>query len=455
MFGRAFALFAAGSTGGLISWLLTEFSAPKTFGDPAWGRFELMLGVLAGAFIGLLIGAVGGYFQGSRHHMLRNGLIYGVLGAVAGPLGIQLGSAVFNAVVTSLGTAAVAGGLFLMVARASGWAIFGGLIGSVEGIVSRSVSRGVQGVIGGLLGGAAGGLVFELTGAITGPLAIALKGGNESGAISRALGLVCVGGGIGLLIGIVEALSRQAWLRLMLGRNEGKDFLVDAAQTVIGRDERADVPLFGDPNVGPRHALILRQGGQYVLADGGTSLGTGLNGQRVSQALLTSGDIINIGSQNLQFMLKSGRAQRIASPELAAVAAMPGTQVVAGAQPVGAPVGISAGQTVGYAPGGFTPVAPQAAAQPALVAMAGPLAGQRFSLDGPVEVGRDGTHIPLAFDQMASRRHAMLEPVAGGLRVTDLNSTNGVIVNGSKTPAAVLRSGDTLQIGISVFRIET
>jgi len=237
----------------------------------------------------------------------------------------------------------------------------------------------------------------------------------------------------------MERATRQAWLRLVLGRNEGKEWLVDAPQTFLGRSERAHVPLFGDPNIMPMHATIVRQSGRYILYDGGSPMGTGLNGQRIGQAELASGDMINIGGFNLLFLMRSGRAQRI----VAAERFVP--------QPVGGPQG-----AVGPIALGAVTAAPTVASVrvPTLVAMTGPLAGQRFEVVAAVEVGRESGAIPLGFDQGASRRHALLTPGPAGVVVSDLNSTNGTLVNGKKVQSQTLSPGDTLQIGSTVFRLE-
>jgi predicted component of type VI protein secretion system len=50
-----------------------------------------------------------------------------------------------------------------------------------------------------------------------------------------------------------------------------------------------------------------------------------------------------------------------------------------------------------------------------------------------------------------SRQHAALRRVGPEFSVTDLNSANGVYLNGVKTHSAILREGDTLQIGDAIF----
>jgi pSer/pThr/pTyr-binding forkhead associated (FHA) protein len=82
------------------------------------------------------------------------------------------------------------------------------------------------------------------------------------------------------------------------------------------------------------------------------------------------------------------------------------------------------------------------------------MAGTRIVIDRTVEVGREGSGFALPLDQQASRKHCTLSPGPGGIAVADLGSTNGTLVNGVATPSAVLRPGDSLQVGSTVFRVE-
>ena len=52
-----------------------------------------------------------------------------------------------------------------------------------------------------------------------------------------------------------------------------------------------------------------------------------------------------------------------------------------------------------------------------------------------------------------SRRHCRLEFDNGLWRVVDLNSANGVFVNGERVQEACLHGGDRLQLGGASFRV--
>lgn len=434
MLGRAFYLLIAGALGGALAWALTEPFAPSTFADVAWAKFQSRFGLTAGICIGVLLGGASGLNQGSKMHVLRGAGMGLILGAIGGTTGLFIGNKIYTTILGAGGAIPGANVVVVLLARMIGWSLFGGFIGLAEGAVGRNFRRAFHGMIGGLLGGALGGLAFEVSGMMAQPITMALKEGDETGTIPRAVALVATGAGIGLLVGIVEALSRSAWVRLALGRNEGKEWLVDAPQNFIGRSENAHIPLFGDQNIAPMHAAINRQGHTYFLVDGGSPMGTGLNGQRINQAQLSSGDVIQIGNFQLTFMLKAGKAIR-ARPEPPAPYQQPQM-----------PPSQTMQQTIAVPASTHAP--------PTLTAISGPLAGQRFPVLGPIEVGREGGAIPLQFDQMVSRRHVRIEPIPGGVQVTDLGSTNGTSVNGQRITAQVAKNGDTVQIGATVFRVE-
>jgi pSer/pThr/pTyr-binding forkhead associated (FHA) protein len=247
---------------------------------------------------------------------------------------------------------------------------------------------------------------------------------------------MCAGFGlfIGLFTALVEAVTRRAWVRLLVGRREGREYALDSATTTIGRDERAHIPLFGDMSVAPLHATIVRSGSQFILRDAGSPVGIGVNGVRVPEAVLQGGDTIQIGGFSLEFMNKSPNTNRQVGP------LQPIVQQGAAVTPMATPM---------------QPVAqPQVAWIPTLVVISGPQTGQRLSVTGNLAVGREGAGLALVGDSQASRQHCVFEFGPSGLSVRDLGSTNGTFVNGAKVPASPLRVGDTVTIGSTQIRVE-
>ena len=85
----------------------------------------------------------------------------------------------------------------------------------------------------------------------------------------------------------------------------------------------------------------------------------------------------------------------------------------------------------------------------------GPAAGRRYPLEaGTLLIGRADDRDVRPDDPGVSRRHARIEPDAGGHSVTDLGSANGTFVNEARVgpDAVALRDGDYLRVGGHVYR---
>lgn len=83
----------------------------------------------------------------------------------------------------------------------------------------------------------------------------------------------------------------------------------------------------------------------------------------------------------------------------------------------------------------------------------GPLAGQQVEIDREMILGREGDlAIP---DSEMSRLHVKVRPLADGLEVEDLGSTNGTWIDGTQVFAPTrLAGGAKLEMGESVALLE-
>lgn len=72
-----------------------------------------------------------------------------------------------------------------------------------------------------------------------------------------------------------------------------------------------------------------------------------------------------------------------------------------------------------------------------------------------ISLGRDDTCEIILDDEEASRRHAeiIFDPNTKSYSITDLNSTNGVIVNGKKISKVRLYNGDNIKIGNQLISV--
>ncbi|MFC1878908.1 FHA domain-containing protein [Chloroflexota bacterium] len=100
---------------------------------------------------------------------------------------------------------------------------------------------------------------------------------------------------------IIEGDAESAVRTLALGKLD----LTGQASVVVGRDPNSYLPL-NHPMVSARHAMILKQNGGLAIRDLGSTNGTFVNGQRISQVPLNSGDVIQIGPFRLSYDAEGG-----------------------------------------------------------------------------------------------------------------------------------------------------
>ncbi len=191
----------------------------------------------------------------------------------------------------------VGGVSFLVFAacRSAAWACIGAATGIGMNLVRSTRQQLRNSVIGGALGGALGGLFFD-------PIDRFARSSLFAGAAaSRLVGLLAVAVAVGVLVALVERLSRDAWLRVRTGPLAGKSFILYKTPTLVGSASSSDVYLYKDAEIDPAHASIHRVGTTYELEDMGSRMGTTVGGSRVRRRRLVSGDQIVIGSTILDF----------------------------------------------------------------------------------------------------------------------------------------------------------
>lgn len=85
---------------------------------------------------------------------------------------------------------------------------------------------------------------------------------------------------------------------LRIAGDPGRDRSLTDHSYTIGRDEASSIRL-GDARVSRRHARLYRQGGGWWIGDLGSANGTWVNGERVQESALSSGDRIQVGGTEL------------------------------------------------------------------------------------------------------------------------------------------------------------
>ncbi|HEY2105131.1 MAG TPA: FHA domain-containing protein [Candidatus Binataceae bacterium] len=401
----------AGLIGGFVGWLPVELATHghSLTEQPSAAAFFLNFSALA-----LLSGLIGGLINAStaqvleltavtKRRFLQGFIICALLSLPATYYSNEAFAAILNAGGWRVGQSGAMA--YLIFGRLIGWGLMGVLLGAGVGLATFFPPNIVKGAIGGLAGGFLGGVAFDAISAFSG-----------GGLISRLFGLSAIGLMIGLFIGVVQELTKAAWMTVEAGRLRGREFRLDKPVAMVGRAEESDVGLFGDPAVAPRHAVIERKGTEFILKDLTRDPGTFINGQRIESAPLHHGDQIAVGGYHLRFYLRN---------------AQPGSSVTPPprvAHRDGAPDG----------------------------ACLIDAAGRRLHLrqEAPTKIGRSLDNDLVLPDQSISRHHASIAMVDGAFRLHDLDSQNGCFVDGKKVSQATLRDGDSLRLGDANFHFK-
>jgi pSer/pThr/pTyr-binding forkhead associated (FHA) protein len=471
----------------------------------------LLYGGVFGAVLGLLLGVVESLALDSGKRLVSISAIGAGVGFAGGAIGILCGQVIYAAIAPSglqLDPDNPASAMLDLVGRALGWGLIGAMVGIVPGIAGGSVRLIRQGAFGGLAGGFLGGIIFK---AITQVFSVI----PHVDILARLAALVTIGALVGFFVGLVQNLMKQAWIKVMVGKNEGKEYLVVKSSTTIGRSELADIGLFGDPEIAQTHAVIeaIPENRRHRLRHIGgqdprkTYHPTIVNGQIVgSEQWLVDGDTIQIGKRSLLFQEKSTRAagvkRKIAGQAEAEVLARPAVSSTPSfmatsdvlSQMGSAPVATQSSylpptprfpenaQPPFSIPSGYTPLPPERPrtlsskvreddenktiiAAPLtrgglgthFLAMRGPYSGQTFMLGHESMIIGRGTECDIALpaDTSVSRNHALVAYENGRHVLSDAGSSNGVYVDGIRVALSKeLSAGELVQMGETVLRYE-
>lgn len=234
--------------------------------------------------VGLGVGFVGGFVV-----LIPTGILFSVMQALAlslwddpNPEGMPTGLAF----------------LVLMMGRGAAWSIASIPAGIGQGFALRERKIIINGLVGAVLGGLIGGLLFD-------PLSLILLAEDGQATYSRAVGFAAIGLFVGLFVGLVEGWTKTAWLMMRKGPLAGKQFILFKDTTILGSSPKADIYLFKDDAIEPRHALLINRGGRFEIEDCNTPDGTYVNGIPItSRRRLEDGDQVVLGKTVLEFSVK-------------------------------------------------------------------------------------------------------------------------------------------------------
>ncbi len=100
----------------------------------------------------------------------------------------------------------------------------------------------------------------------------------------------------------------QITLSVLAGPEQGSVFKINRPTTTMGRSNTCEI-VISDPLVSRQHCQILLGMGGISLRDLGSTNGTFLNGQRVTENPLRNQDVISAGGTRIRFALELGKAE--------------------------------------------------------------------------------------------------------------------------------------------------
>jgi pSer/pThr/pTyr-binding forkhead associated (FHA) protein len=244
---------------------------------------------------------------------------------------------------------------------------------------------------------------------VVGTVASQVFGGGGDSSLRSFLPVWCtqeiaIGIVFGIAMAVADQLVRRGSVRLILGRNEWREWSLDHPVNRIGSAEGVEIPVGRISGVLPVHAAIFRQGDAFGLAVQAGSVF--VNGAPAQQVPLHNGDTISVGTATLRFLTAGPRTVPTSTVVHATAAAPLGVVLTKG--------------------------------------------GEKFQLlVGEHGIGRDPDNtICLNGESSVSRHHAKVAVTSSGTLISDLGSTNGTKVNGQRiTQPTLLHPGDQIAIG--------
>jgi pSer/pThr/pTyr-binding forkhead associated (FHA) protein len=115
-----------------------------------------------------------------------------------------------------------------------------------------------------------------------------------------------IGLSVGTMIGLVELLARDAWLRMTQGPLTGKEFLLFKDVMTIGSSPRSDIYLFNDSQVARQHATLRAIGDECEIEARDSAAPVLLNNRPIQRSRLRHGDNVTIGRTAFVFQRRKG-----------------------------------------------------------------------------------------------------------------------------------------------------
>lgn len=238
-------------------------------------------------------------------------------------------------------------------------------------------------------------------------------------------------------------------MKLIIEDDEGRKTVVPLVQEemeiTIGRQEDNAIRLT-ERNVSRKHARLTRKKNEVFVEDLGSYCGIKVNGQRIDGVTrIAAGDVFQIGDYDLGLQIDKVEARASVAVKSAPDQTQPAFAKIP-SQRLSTSI-ISIENAADYDNVPVVDIPSEEA--PRLVVLTGDLKGREFScIRSVLTCGRDFEN-DIAIDHRSlSRSHCkFIRTPNGEWKVVDLESSNGVQVNGETYSVGTLASGDTVTIG--------
>lgn len=228
-------------------------------------------------------------------------------------------------------------------------------------------------------------------------------------------------------------------------------FYVLQPKTVVGRSAECDLTIDSEL-LSRRHAEISIEKDHLRIVDLGSSNGTFLNGVRIDEARAGPGDELRFDKQTFIIVgPRSAMRDNLGGVEYDNTVMRPPVEentIIAQA--------LDPNATMVMSPEDHATeliVAPQLVCM--LVEQTNFLHEPRIALQGPLtQLGRGPDNDIVLSDSSVSKKHAQVEYSNDQYLIKDLNSSNGVLVNGQRVDDAILQNGDRVKLGRLEFVFE-
>ncbi|MFT5496299.1 MAG: pSer/pThr/pTyr-binding forkhead associated (FHA) protein [Kiritimatiellia bacterium] len=230
-------------------------------------------------------------------------------------------------------------------------------------------------------------------------------------------------------------------LKVTEGPEAGREVVVEAGDSlIVGRASEAGLSIENDGELSRLHFSIIPEGDGFKVKDLNSANGTDLNGKPVQLAPLIDGDKIAAGVSHFNVEIEG----LLEGPQIAL------DQTAVFERPELPPTG------------GRKPLGDAAEVDPAtraviLVVISGPHKGSQYVIDRghAAVVGRaPEANIHLEMDDELSKVHFSIAFKHDRIKLKDLGSANGTLVNKRLVKNVHLRNGDFIEAGASKFHLQ-